>query len=102
LSKFPEALAENGRSTDGLLRALRLLRPDGVPTASAILLLGVDPQQWFPGAYVQFLRIDGVELTDPVRDQRAITGTLVDQLRELDSLVRVNVSNAAAVGGSLR
>jgi ATP-dependent DNA helicase RecG len=98
----PEALAENGRPRDAQLRALRLLRPDGLPTTTAVLLLGTDPQYWFPGAYVQFLRVDGTELTDPIRDQRQLTGSLIDQLREVDTLLRAQISHASHVGGVTR
>ena len=68
-----EVLADNRRSPDQQLRLLRLL-VDDVPTWGALLGLGRDPQGWMPGAYVQFLRIDGREITDPIRSQRVLTG----------------------------
>jgi ATP-dependent DNA helicase RecG len=98
----PEVLAENQRSLDHQLRALRLMQPDGTPTVTAILMLGLEPRQWIPGAYVQFLRVDGVRLTDPLIDQRELAGTLVDQLRQIDELVRLNIHRAAAVGDAVR
>lgn len=98
----PEALAENGRSQDQQLRALRLVHPDGTPSVTAILMLGRDPRQWFPGAYVQFLRIDGCALTDSLVHQRELSGSLVDQLRQVEELVRLNIGRRAAVGGRVR
>lgn len=98
----PEALAENGRTRDQQLRALRLIHPDGTPTVTAILMLGRDPRQWFPGAYVQFLRIDGLALTDNLIDQRELSGSLSDQLRQVEELVRLNIVRPAAVGGPVR
>jgi len=98
----PEALAENGRSIDQQLRALRLVHTDGSPTVTAVLVLGHNPRQWFPGAYVQFLRIDGQALTDPLIDQRELSGTVPDQLRQLDELLRLNIVTGAQVGGPLR
>lgn len=98
----PEALAENGRSLDQQLRALRLVHPDQTPTVTAILLLGKDPRQWFAGAYIQFLRIDGTNLTDPLMDQRELSGSLSDQLRQVEELVRLNISRPASVGGARR
>ena len=86
-----EVLADNRRSTDRQLRSLRLL-VDEVPTWGALLGLGRDPQGWIPGAYVQFLRIDGTDVTDPIRDQKALTGRLVDVLRRLDELLKLNIS----------
>jgi len=69
---------------------------------TAILVLGVEPRRWLPGAYIQFLRIDGVNLTDPLLDQREIGGTVADQLRQVDEVMRVNIRRAAIVGGAVR
>lgn len=52
-----------------------------------------------PGAYIQFLRIDGTKLTDPIKSQREISGCLSDMLRELDDLLRANISVAADLNG---
>lgn len=98
----PEALAENSRPVELQLRVLRLSRPDGTPTVTGILMLGVDPRAWIPGAYIQFLRIDGIELTDGIRDQQEISGTVGDQLRQMDELVRLNISHPSKIGGPSR
>jgi ATP-dependent DNA helicase RecG len=98
----PEVLAENQRSRDHQLRALRLTRPEGTPTVVGILVVGQDPRAWIPGAYIQFLRIDGAELTDPLIDQREITGTVPDQLRQADEVIRLNIARPARVGGATR
>jgi predicted HTH transcriptional regulator len=45
---------------------------------------GKDPRQFFPGAYIQFLRFEGTKLTDPIKDQKEIGGPLPDLLRMLD------------------
>jgi ATP-dependent DNA helicase RecG len=98
----PEALAENHRTQDDQLRALRLVHPNGTPTVTAILMLGTEPRRWFPGAYIQFLRVAGPNLTDTLTDQREISGTLSDQLRQIDELVRLNIVHPTVVGGPLR
>lgn len=98
----PEALAQNQRTQDDQLRALRLVHADGTPTVTAILVLGVEPRRWIPGAYVQFLRVDGVNLTDRLVDQREIGGTVADQLRQADEVMRLNIRRAANVGGAVR
>ncbi len=79
----PEVLAENQRALGQQLSSLRFLTKDGIPNAAAILTLGRDPRQWVPGAYVQFVRLDGTELTDPIRSQREISGPLSEAMREL-------------------
>jgi ATP-dependent DNA helicase RecG len=98
----PEILKENGRSIEEKLRALRLLKPEGLPTNTAVLLFGKNVRAWLPGAYVQFLRIDGTNLVDPMRNQRSIEGPIGDQLRILDETININVEQRAAVGGETR
>jgi ATP-dependent DNA helicase RecG len=84
------------------LKALRLLNAEGRPTVTGILFLGKSPLTWFPGAYVQFLRIAGVKLTDEKTDVHQISGTLPDQIRQLDELLTLNVRRSAIVGGQVR
>src|SRR5262245_38416374 len=70
-----DVLEQNRRSIEHQLTSLRLAL-HGAPTYGALLALGVDPQRWVPGAWVQFLRIDGTAITDPIRDQKTLTGRL--------------------------
>jgi ATP-dependent DNA helicase RecG len=93
-----EILAENGRSVEDQLRALRFLDLDGRPTLAALLTIGVDPMVSVPGAYTQFLALDGTELTDGVRDQKRITGIIGDQLRVVDELIDIFVVKSAVIG----
>ena len=55
---------------------MRFLAPDGEPTVLGMLVLGTEILHFIPGAYVQFLRLEGKELTDPIRDQKMIDGPL--------------------------
>lgn len=98
----PEALRENRRPEDMQLQALRLVQPDGTPTATALLILGIEPRRWLPGAYIQFLRLDGPKLTDIVMDHREVAGTVADQLRQLDELTSLHIARRAVIGGVLR
>ncbi len=86
-----EVLEQNQRPLEQQLRSLRLIA-ESVPTYGALLAFGRDPQRWLPGAYVQFLRIDGNALTDPLRDQKALTGRLDDVLRRLEDLLELCIS----------
>ena len=98
----PETLAQNQRTQDDQLRALRLVHSDGTPTITALLIIGVEARRWIPGAYIQFLRLDGANLTDALIDQREIAGTVADQLRQVDELMRAHIRRPAVVGGPLR
>ena len=88
----PEALEENERERQEQMRALRLIAPEGLPTVTAILVLGKDPGLWFPGSYIQFVRYDGEDVTDLIKDQKEIRGTLTQQLRQIDEILKVHIS----------
>lgn len=89
-----DVLAANGRTIEQRLASLRLTSPDGVPTAAGLLALGVDTLAWLPGAYVQFLRINGPDLTAPINDEKRISGTLVTVLRQLDEILALNINSS--------
>ncbi len=97
----PDVLEANTRPLGQQLRSLRLAREDR-PTWGALLAFGRDPQAWLPGAYVQFLRIAGSDLTDPIKDQKQITGQLADVLRRLDELIDLNIQVRTQVVGTQR
>ena len=88
----PEALEDNERERLDQMRALRLIAPEGRPTVTAILVLGKDPGSWFPGSYIQFVRYDGKGVTDPIKDQKEVRGTLTQQLRQIDEILKVHIS----------
>jgi ATP-dependent DNA helicase RecG len=97
-----DVLAENRRTLEQQLASMRLatLAPDSRPTTLGSLVLGKDPRQFLPGAYIQFLRIDGQELTDPIKDQKEIDGALPDLLRRLDEILELNISVATDLTSS--
>jgi ATP-dependent DNA helicase RecG len=97
-----EIRRENGRSTTEKLHALRLITPEGKPTAAAILLIGKDPRYFFSGAYIQFLRINGTKLTDPIAIQKEISGTLPEQVRLIEETLNLNTVVGAIIGGPKR
>jgi ATP-dependent DNA helicase RecG len=95
----PEVLEENQRSLTQQLASVRFTTPDSesCPTVLGILVVGRDPTQFIPGHYVQFLRIDGTELGDPIKDQKEISGSLLDILRILDETLQINISIASDI-----
>lgn len=95
-----QALRENGRSLPEQLAALHLASPDGVPNVAGMLILGREPTTYLPGAYVQFLQIDGVELTDPIVDRKELTGSLPTVLRAMDEITSARIRVATTITGS--
>jgi ATP-dependent DNA helicase RecG len=84
-----DILAANERSYEQKLASCRMiaLAVEPTPTILGILVLGVSPRDWIPGAYIQFLRIDGVNLSDPIEDEVFIDGDLGQVLRRIDEKI---------------
>lgn len=66
----PEVLEANERSPEQRLVAAKFAHPGppARPTLLGILSVGRVPTDWVPGAYVQFLRVDGSRLGDPAKN----------------------------------
>ncbi len=93
----PDVLAANQRTVEQQFRSLHFLTSDGVPNYGALIVLGKDTTAWLPGAYIQLVRLEGTELTDPIRHQRRISGPLPDMLRLLDEILDANISLATDI-----
>jgi ATP-dependent DNA helicase RecG len=91
----PDVMEQNQRSETDQMAALRLIYPDGTVTVLALLLLGKDARHWFPGAYIQFARFDGLAITDAVKDQKEVSGPLAVLLRQIDETLAAHISIAA-------
>ncbi|AMN47481.1 ATP-dependent DNA helicase RecG [Steroidobacter denitrificans] len=81
-----DVLEANERSYEQKLAATKMVLNDSepVPTVLGFLVIGKSPADWLPGAYTQFLRLAGNDLTAPVSDEEAIHGTVADQIRRLE------------------
>lgn len=92
-----ETLAENQRTVEQQLAAVRLAtpEPESKPTVLGILVAGKEPTQFIPGGYIQFVRLDGRSLTDPIKAQHVIDGPLPQLLRILDEVIESQVSVSA-------
>lgn len=64
-----------------------------------MLLAGVDPLNWLPGAFVQFLRLDGTTLDAPVLSAHRLTSPLPDLIRELEEVLRAHVDTRISFVG---
>ena len=71
-----------------------------VPTVSGLLTLGLSPQDYLPDSAVQFLRIDGNELADPVLDEQLITGTIPEILRKTEEKLMAHNRTAVDITSS--
>lgn len=94
-----DVLEENGRSLEERLASCRMtVSPeDTTPTLVGLLALGKSPQDFLPGAYIQFLRINGTELADPVLDEEMIGGGIVEMLRRTEEKLQAHNRSAVDV-----
>lgn len=98
----PDVLAANHRSLEVQLSSLRFTDPSGTPTPTGLLVTGLDPLAFLPGAYVQFLRVEGKTLADPVLSAHRLTNTITDVIRELEETLRAHVDTAVSFVGTNR
>ena len=87
----PEIIEENQRTIEEQLSSLRFydLNRD-CPTYAGLLLFGKDVNYWLTGAYVQFLKIAGTQLSDYVEFEQVVSGDLASIINGLDSLIKLN------------
>lgn len=98
-----DILDQNQRTTEQQLASLRLLSADrSTPTVAGLLAVGKSPADYLPGAYIQFLRIDGGKLTDPIADQKTLHGPLIELIPQLDAILTANIRIATDVTSAAR
>lgn len=93
----PDVLAANERSHEQKLASCGMIASvdEPIPTVLGILCLGNSPRTWVSGHYIQFLRIRGTQLSDPVLDQAEIDGTIGTLLRRLDEKLLAHLTVSA-------
>ena len=82
----PDILEANDRSVNQQLAATKMVisADQPAPTVLGLLVIGKATRSFLAGAYVQFLRIEGTELDQPIMDEELIDGTVSDVVRRLD------------------
>jgi len=84
-----ESIAANHRGIEQQLASLRMYDLERTcPTFAGILLFGKNPRFFLPGAYIQYLKLPGTDLTDMPEDQAEISGDLSSVLRELELRIK--------------
>ena len=92
-----DVLEANDRTIEQRLASTRMvLDPQAPqPTHLGVLALGLRPLDVLPCSYLQFLRVDGTDLADPVLDAETIDGKLVDVIRRCEE--KLEAHNRTAV-----
>ena len=91
-----DVLAQNNREINQQLIACRFAHPGEPvsPTLLGLLVIGKNVSDWVPCAYIQFVRIDGLTLTDPILSQKELRGPITDLLIQLDDLLKINIQTS--------
>jgi ATP-dependent DNA helicase RecG len=92
----PDVIAANDRTYEQQLAACRMIvsAADHTPTVLGVLTIGQTPRTWLPCAYVQFLRIGGLEWGDQIVDEEIVDGTFSTTLRRLDEKLKAHLTTA--------
>ena len=95
-----DVLQKNDRTMEERLAATKMTvsAEDPTPTVLGMLVLGGQPTNFLPGAYIQFLRIAGEERGDPILDSARIKGPLGEAMSSLDATLRAHVRTSVEVG----
>ncbi len=82
----PDVLQANDRSYEQKLAATKMIvdEADSIPTVLGLLTLSNKPSDQIPGAWGQFLRLAGIEISAPIVDEETVYGTVSDQIRRLE------------------
>lgn len=87
-----DTLAENGRTIEEQLASLRFYDiKEKCPTNAGILLFGLNPEFYLPGAYIQYVKFSEKEMTGDVEFEKKFSGALITELRQLDDFIKSNV-----------
>jgi ATP-dependent DNA helicase RecG len=83
----PDVLEANDRTYVQRLAVTKMVdaAQTAVPTVLGLLVLGKAPRNFIPGSYIQFLRVAGRDLADPIVDELAVDGSIGEMLRSIDS-----------------
>ncbi len=94
-----DVLDENRRSYEERLASCKMIvsPTETTPTVLGLLAIGKNPQNFLPGAYIQFLRINGAELADPILDEAKIGGAIVEMLRGIEDKLKAHNRTAVDV-----
>ena len=99
-----EVLEANGRTLEEKLTTTRMAIGTSpcMPTVAGLLTLGYSPQDWFAGAYVQFVRYAGTEHGGAIADQMLITGNLETVIRQSEEKIKINISQPTDINSQDR
>lgn len=93
-----ETLRINGRSIKFKMAALRFWdTKNDCPTNAGILMFGLNPLFFLPGAYIQYIKFQGELVTEGVEFEKQFSGALISELKNIDDFIKNNIIKERAV-----
>jgi ATP-dependent DNA helicase RecG len=87
-----DTIKENGRTTEEQLASLRFYDVnENCPTNAGILIFGLNPEYYLPGAYIQYVKFRGEEMTSDVEFEKKFSGALITELNSIDDFIKSNI-----------
>lgn len=87
-----DTLRENGRSIEQQLSSLRFFdNKEQCPTNAGILIFGLNPEFYLPGAYIQYVKFSGEEMSSDVEFEKKFSGALITELNSIDDFIKNNI-----------
>lgn len=88
----PETLAENGRDLKSQLASLKFYDiKEDCPTYAGILMFGINPRFFIPGASVQYVKFTGEDEASDFEYEHRFEGDLTTQLGQMEEFIKANI-----------
>lgn len=92
LAVAKETIQQNNRNIEEQLASLRFYDiKENCPTNGGILLFGVNPVYYLPGAYIQYIKFNGNEMINDVEYEKKFSGALITELNTMDEFIKKNI-----------
>ncbi|GII77185.1 hypothetical protein Sru01_21670 [Sphaerisporangium rufum] len=98
----PDVIEENGRPEGLQLASLGMADLAGTPTILGLLVLGFNPSGFIPGAYLQFVRYDGIGWDAAIADDQELRYNVIDLAGRLEAVLRGHLHTRVVEADGLR
>ena len=73
------------------LHCVFLIAKTNCPTNAGILVLGLNPEYFIPGAYIQYVKFDSDDMLGEVVYEKKFSGPLSGEIPALNNFIKINI-----------
>ncbi len=95
-------LQEEEKERLSLLKNTDILSTNSKLTIAGLLIFGINPQRYLPGASISFAHFDGKIITEKLIDKQTIEGTLDNQVDRALAIIKNNINIKSEIQGTKR